>query len=58
MRTRSFCRERVDMKDDLNGEPDLRIQGTNVEIEIARTLAETMWSGLETRLAEVKARAQ
>lgn len=58
MRARILCRETVDTKNDLHKELDLRIQGTNVEIETARTLAETMWSGLETRLAGVKAKAQ
>jgi hypothetical protein len=55
MRTRSLYREIVDMKNDLHKELDLRIQRTNVKIETARTLAETMWSGLETRIAVVKA---
>jgi hypothetical protein len=42
------------MKNDLHRQLYLRIQGTNIEIETARTLAETTWSGLETRLPKSK----
>jgi hypothetical protein len=48
MQTRSLCEEIDDTRKDLHTELNLRIQGTQAEIE-------TMQRGHESRLAEAKA---
>jgi hypothetical protein len=47
----------ADTMKDIHEDLDLRIQGTQVEIETMKTLVETMWHGLKTRQGEVKAQA-
>jgi hypothetical protein len=33
---------------------DYRVQGTQINMQTTKALVETMWCGLETKLAEVK----
>jgi hypothetical protein len=57
MQTQNLCEETVDTRD-LHIELRLRIQGTQVEIEMTRILVETTWCEFKTQLAEVQAPAE
>jgi hypothetical protein len=49
---KSLLKDILCTKKDLHAEHSLMIQ---IEIQTMKTLVETMWCGLKTRLAEVKA---